>query len=434
MKLSNCQEQALNTVLKFLLDPDSTELAIEGRPGVGKTTLIQHIITAARKQSKFMAMLKGKGNEISIELTATTNQAANRLAEATGENACTIHSLLGLRVVNNFQNGTTSLKRQSNHRILHNTLVIIDEGYASDEQLHREVRLATPNCKVLYIGDPDQLLAVNETKSAVKHNVKDSFELKEIMRQNTLPDGSINPIALLGEAFRDTIHTGVFKPIIYDGVHISHMKGADFQQAINTAAFNKEDFKILAWTNNQVTAYNQYVRSLFTNDPLFQVGETLVTAKPILDGKSTLYSTDATCKITKVFSEVIMREGIPSHKYRLDGIVDVYVPQEKWTLDRRIKQLKAERDWYNKFRLENEFVDLRPLYASTVHKAQGSTTDTVFIDLGDIGKCNRWEDVARMLRVAVTRATTRVVCYDQLPEKYMTGVHTLNNSYSDIKW
>lgn len=49
------------------------------------------------------------------------------------------------------------------------------------------------------------------------------------------------------------------------------------------------------------------------------------------------------------------------------------------------------------------------MYASTVNKSQGSTYDTVYIDLNDIGKCRDKDQVRRMLYVAVSRARHKVV-------------------------
>ena len=49
------------------------------------------------------------------------------------------------------------------------------------------------------------------------------------------------------------------------------------------------------------------------------------------------------------------------------------------------------------------------MFASTVNKAQGSTYDTVYLDLNDIGKCQDRDQVNRMLYVGVSRAKHKVV-------------------------
>ena len=84
-------------------------------------------------------------------------------------------------------------------------------------------------------------------------------------------------------------------------------------------------------------------------------------------------------------------------------------------LQQAIREAANNKDWVEYFRLKNEFADLRFAYASTVHKSQGSTFDTVYIDLGDLCICKDMEQLARMLNVAVIRATTSVVFYGKPP-------------------
>lgn len=56
-------------------------------------------------------------------------------------------------------------------------------------------------------------------------------------------------------------------------------------------------------------------------------------------------------------------------------------------------------------------VDLRPLFASTVHKAQGSTINTVYIDLDDFKAVSKYNYplFKKLLYVAVSRASHKVV-------------------------
>jgi ATP-dependent exoDNAse (exonuclease V) alpha subunit len=93
-------------------------------------------------------------------------------------------------------------------------------------------------------------------------------------------------------------------------------------------------------------------------------------------------------------------------------------PLDYTEVTKLLKQFAAKKDWMNYFRLKNEFSDFRFAYASTVHKSQGSTYDTVYIDLEDISVCRDLSQLARMLYVAISRATTRVVFYGT-PPKYL---------------
>ena len=79
---------------------------------------------------------------------------------------------------------------------------------------------------------------------------------------------------------------------------------------------------------------------------------------------------------------------------------------------------KNNWDWSTYFSLKNKYPDLRDRDASTIHKAQGSTHDTVYVDLDDLCTCTNPLTAARLFYVAVSRARKRVVFYGNLSKKY----------------
>ena len=72
-------------------------------------------------------------------------------------------------------------------------------------------------------------------------------------------------------------------------------------------------------------------------------------------------------------------------------------------------RIESKRQMIHEAKLKNKFPDLRTRAAATVYKAQGSTHDSVFIDLDDIGKCRNDNLLARMLYVAISRARSQVL-------------------------
>ena len=415
MKLSDDQENAAKMFGAFLLNDEIHEMVIEGRSGSGKSTLASHLIDIARKQASMLQLITNEKNEIVVHCTATTNKASRVLSDKAKQEAKTIHSLLGLQVKNNFRTGKTSLKRTKDYRPYKNTLIIVDEASMADKALLKEIREATPTCKVLYIGDPYQLAPVKETTCPVFDSVKHKAILTMIMRQ-----GKGSPIAALGDRFRETVETGVFPDInaYVDGKEIIRVSGSEFQQMVSTT-FTKgmceNKAKIVAWRNTQVQAYNAHVRSLFTSSEAFEVGEVVVTNNPILSA-GTQFSTDQLVEITGVESAI--NHDLECWHYELNGGTHVYQAKEQYRVAARLKALADEKDFASYFFIKEGFVDLRATYASTVHKCQGSTYETIFIDLNDIGDCYDWQDVARMLYVSITRASKQVVLYGELPEKY----------------
>ena len=81
------------------------------------------------------------------------------------------------------------------------------------------------------------------------------------------------------------------------------------------------------------------------------------------------------------------------------------------------KHYFKQKDWTKAYSIEENIADLRPSTSCTVHKSQGSTYDTVFIDLANIGTCTHNNELARMLYVAVTRARSRIVMHGGLPDR-----------------
>ncbi|TJX44050.1 MAG: hypothetical protein E5W21_23175, partial [Mesorhizobium sp.] len=105
-----------------------------------------------------------------------------------------------------------------------------------------------------------------------------------------------------------------------------------------------------------------------------------------------------------------------------DQFGDVYqhvaLPTNRKHFDDLVKYYGRVKNWTRMFYLKNNFADLRPRDAATVHKSQGSTYETVFVDLGNISTCNIPSQTARMLYVAFSRARSRVVLYGDLAAKY----------------
>jgi len=70
------------------------------------------------------------------------------------------------------------------------------------------------------------------------------------------------------------------------------------------------------------------------------------------------------------------------------------------------------------YSLKDKMLDLRQRDASTVYKAQGSSLDTVFIDVSNLSRSPNPSQAARMLYVAGSRARKHIVFYGELAERY----------------
>jgi exodeoxyribonuclease V alpha subunit len=119
-------------------------LILTGNPGTGKTVTTKALIDIYRQKNK----------NAYIGLCAPTGRAARRLAEVTGMEASTIHSMIG------FRQGMEP--EHDRHNPLPYDFIIVDEVSMMDIQLaYYLLEAIRPGTKVLFVGDVDQLPSVN---------------------------------------------------------------------------------------------------------------------------------------------------------------------------------------------------------------------------------------------------------------------------------
>ncbi|MBR2521166.1 MAG: ATP-dependent RecD-like DNA helicase [Oscillospiraceae bacterium] len=123
----------------------SNVILITGGPGTGKTTAIKGIIELFRRMS------------MRVFLTAPTGRAAKRMSELTGYDAYTVHRLL--QAQSGIGDETVFIKGSGN--TLDADAVIMDETSMVDIELMAALLKALPEgCRMIMIGDPDQLPSV----------------------------------------------------------------------------------------------------------------------------------------------------------------------------------------------------------------------------------------------------------------------------------
>ena len=402
--LTNGQTKALDAFQTFLLDPGETVFVLSGYSGTGKTTLVKTLLEETPKFFKLAKMVDPLAPDFSIELTATTNKAAENFGSLTGAEVKTIHSFLGLRVMTNYETGVTTLTPKS-HIKKENVLLFIDEASYVDKALLGWVFKLTTKCKIVFIGDPAQLTPVKSSGTPVFDANFSGAHLDEVVRQ-----AAGNPIVDLSTKFRETVTTGEFFNFTPDGHAIKYMSREDFNRAItdefSRADWKYQDSKVLAWTNKCVINYNHAVSDLVGGTPEFQVGDYAVVNK-FVSFRGTSLKTDQLVQITKISPE-LHYHGVVGNEFTLDHYVTLFMPKNNVDKKVLLKQLKTNEQYAVLEEIDTTWVDLRAAYACTINKAQGSTYERVFIDLDDIRRCNSGDQIARMLYVGVSRAKTTV--------------------------
>ena len=146
---------------------ESMALVITGGPGTGKTTIINAICKILSK------------NKLSYALAAPTGRAAKRIKESTGEDAYTIHRLIGIRP-------DEIVAEYNEDNPIEKDYLIVDEMSMVDIHLMKNLLAAVgEKTAIILVGDSDQLPSVgpgNVLKDILDTDIK-SVRLKKIFRQ-----------------------------------------------------------------------------------------------------------------------------------------------------------------------------------------------------------------------------------------------------------
>ena len=411
------QEKAREMFDTFMSDPSIEEMGLVGPPGRGKSWLVNQLIIAERKKKNIMNHLLDENDRINIALTATSNESACLIGETCDMPATTIHSLLGLRVMNDYATGETYLQKTRDYRYQSGMLVIIDEAGWVNKEMLGLIRNTLSNCKILYVYDHKQLTSVNKKNGSIStcavHSEVPYTAYLGINERN------LNPIGILGDRFRDSVDQDYFPKIEEFPGFVERIDDNQFDELINEHFVEKKsDARILCWTNNLVKEYNEIVRERIYPYEEFCEYETVVTNKPILStNKEVLYPTDSRITVKKVVKQDHLF-GVFGYFIETTEGTELFVPYDMDEVNGLIKEASKRKDWFTYFRYMENFNDLRPMYASTVHKIQGKTNSVTFVDLGDIGRNPNREEVKRLLGVAFSRPRDKLYLYGELPAKY----------------
>ncbi len=370
MKFSPQQDDALKAVSAWLKQGFPQVFRLFGYAGTGKTTLARHL---------------AEGVDGDVLFAAFTGKAALVLRSRGAAKASTIHSLIyrprGEEMVDDEVTGKSAMtpmftiNRQS--PVASAALVVIDECSMVDEQLGKDLlSFGTP---VLVLGDPGQLPPVSGGGFFTEH--EPDVLLEEIHRQ-----ARDSPIIDLATMARN----GDKIPRDYFGT--SRVIGRD---AVDQAEVLAAD-QVLVGTNKTRRRYNQRLRDLKGfQGPLPASGDKLVAlrndpTKGLLNGS--LWQVKSAPITSKAFMNLLINsedEGMERQTAKIKILKAAFENPED------------EVPW----QMKRRFDDFDYGYALTVHKAQGSQWDDVY--LFDESYAFR-EHSSRWLYTAITRAADRL--------------------------
>lgn len=424
-QFSQDQLDAVNGICDTLLDSNigSHALAVlTGPAGTGKTTVVTEVLNQIYNKSPLSK----------VSLCATTNRAATVLSDITGKRVLTVHAMFKLRP-SITKYGNEILKSTGVCSIPNGTILVIDEAsMLSNSFLTAVVDIIKKKAlKILFVGDPFQLPPISDICSIFDGSLT-TFTLSTSHRQSIG-----NPILDKANEFREYIE-GIRKtaPDIItsintkgEGIHVlphTNFVTQFVQKYVNYDAGDEVDIPLCTYTNESAINYNNMIRkaAYFLEDTIqpFYVGERLVSNSSVLQGMTTVLTSNEVVRVISYIEAKI--EDMIGYKVTVMGdystatktkIKTVFVPKNKGIKDKALKVLKdiavtnkSRNGWTDFYRVKQLIADLRPPFAGTTHKAQGGTFPAIFIDLTNINKCRDAHIRARLMYVALTRATTNV--------------------------
>ena len=330
-------------------------LLVTGGPGTGKTTIVNGILSLYDQMG------------LSCELAAPTGRAAKRLTEVTGQDASTIHRLLGAGI--DPHTGELFFSKNEEDPLKADAVIVDEMSMVDILLLHSLLRAIPQRARLILVGDPDQLPPVGP-----------GFPFSDMLRAKTLPT------VRLTEIFRQAQESLI--------VMNAHSVNAGNMPELRN---RKSDFFFLPCRGEEEVA--QTIQGLcqtrLPKNMGIPAGEIQVLSPTKKGGAGTVYlnkilqaslNPPSPDKKEKAFGEILFREGdrVMQVKNNYDilwkkadssmigagifngdvGIIqsiDMNLEVVTILFDDRI----AEYDF-------TQLLELEPAYAMTVHKSQGS--------------------------------------------------------------
>lgn len=431
------QIDALNEMDRFMKS-NETSMTLSGYAGTGKTSLMEIIAKKGRKQHR------------PVVFCATTNKAAAVLNERVSKadfKAATLNKVFGISVEVDSNSSTYNARNLVNvlkdADITPGTTVVIDEASMINEENYGILNnIAKRNSlKIIYVGDEAQLAPVGEDKISKVFRNGDG----KVIRLTQVERTDDNAILKEATDLRNGNPLSGISSFNDKGEGVAYIS-PNHQDEINNVVANyvkglKHDpnyFRILAFTNKAVSAYNNQVRELLGyTSPTPNVGEPMTGyANWGYDWKTKSYRfiNSESYKVSKVDKPhtiqthlndgtAITMEAIPLTLEDSLGNVDTFdfidiksnlsnlqaavqLANEKkmlWAEAKRAVGRDAKAKIYQRINFIDNFLFVNDNiedsnhnllqaktidfgYAMTVHKSQGSTFTNVLMDDVDISR------------------------------------------------
>ena len=425
-------------------DIDSHFLSLTGAAGVGKSYLTGEIV-----QTVATGLLGGYGYS-GICITAPTHKALKVIKTMLESlyikvDYRTIQSFLGVKPINNYDTGEEKYVIDRTKKNLPAvSLLIVDESSMVSDELFifiKEAFLRGRFNTLLFIGDRYQLLPVNSSTNPV-FELKRQYALTEVVRQakdsNIIRMATMFRERIISQEFisiRELLQDAIANPT--EDVEFFSSKEKFVQDFYKNKQWESEDKIITSFANKEVEALNKLIRDRCWNErgveepPLFLPNDRIRFKSPYDIQKSRAISNGSIfangeevairaakviihpnshikywqCEIHGRGEQDFILVIDPQSQNDFNKILEGYVHMAKTT-----SYPDNNKFWKMYFDVKSKFADVQYIYASTIHKLQGSTYDTAYIDLSNIANNEMISNdfKYRLAYVAITRAKRNI--------------------------
>ena len=415
-------------------------LSLTGAAGTGKSYL-----TAAILDEIDNSMPVG---QYDICVTASTHKALKVMKNMLfysydiGVNFSTIHSFLNMKQFYDYSTGAERfVVDRAKDKVNIASLLIVDESsMISNDIFSLIVEIVKKGYvnTVLFIGDSYQLLPVNQSSLNDVFRLRNQFKLTQIVRQ--AKDSKIIQLAnkirvcIENEEYEDLREIFDYMPN-NDEIELFESKRAFLADFCRNVNWYEEDKILASFTNNEVDNFNNIIRRKFWSEkgidkPQFLLpDDVLKFTRPAFDmdpeNQRILFQNGEEVTINKVelfFDEeleIYYWECLPVGRSSLSSfrVIDPNSMEKfneilnDYAYFARTSNYPQRFEWWDKyFKLRDSFADVQYVFASTIHKLQGSTYKTVYFDLASLLNNRNLSKnfIFRLVYVAITRAKSKV--------------------------
>lgn len=412
---------------------DLIEERIDGVAGAGKTTLVGIMVLDLLKRG-YRVFMASPTHKAAQELNKSFGNASGGLFGLTPSFIGTIHSALGLKLKNHYDKQVLSkdgfVKTGDKDGAKCDILFLDESSMVSKELInHLHERQRIDKFHIIYIGDMYQLDPVEQQEEETKRSPVFDIGTGEYGLNNVTRQAEGSPIIQFSSLCRNNIdyHLGLKeRPIerltdFIDGSIIHKISHDEMIENYMSLINNQPELglvnRILSFTNKKVDEINDEVRTRIfgENAREYEAGEIVVmqdsyesyhnsqeimitsirngtvqihapskfkAATPITYDTATFnvytLETESLCGKFKERINVLSYKERKKFDTFMSYYARVYSNLKK---DNRYAS-KAGWNWF--WETKELFPSIKPIFASTIHKSQGSTYENAILDMSGI--------------------------------------------------